>query len=527
METNHAWPVASPSQLFDVAIVGSGPVGASLANLLGRRGLKVALIDRNAGVMQIPRAVHLDGETMRAFQNMGLQQEIIAICRPGHGMRWVDSRGETLLMRTGHEGIGPQGWHNDYYFHQPVLEQALRDGLNRYTNVQLFERVEVKGYREGDDRVRLLLEAQDGPSGELWLDCRYVVGCDGARSTVRAWIGEEHEDLGEHQAWLVVDAVLHHPLPLPEHTVQHCDPRRPATSIYVNPLRRRWEIMLLPGDDSHRVTQPETVWRLLSPWIKPAQGRLERAATYTFHSLIARRWQVGRLLIAGDAAHQTPPFLGQGLCAGVRDVVNLAWKLDRAIRHPDSARGLIETYGPERIPHAREFVALAVDVGKVIQELDPDLAAARDGRLKAQGLQFAFPEPLLGCGVHRPGHLASGKIFMQPMLADGRWLDELATGRVAIVLRDAERLPPLPDGLDDSNCLVVTNADQAAQAWMAEQGAVGVILRPDGYVFDVCGSYVQLEEALLELKAWLVDGTASTCVLTTQPMNPIHSKETA
>lgn len=516
------WDAPSP-ELFDVAIVGAGPVGVSLANLLGRRGLKVALIDRNAGVLQIPRAVHFDGETMRIFQNMGLHPQVIAISRPGHGMRWVDRHGETLLMRTGLEGLGPQGWHNDYYFHQPVLEQVLRDGLGRYPHVRCFERVEVQGVEQDADGVRLQLQPLDEPAGRRSLACRYVVGCDGARSTVRTWIGDEHEDLGEHQTWLVVDAVLDHPLPLPEHTVQHCDPARPATSNYVHPLRRRWEIMLLPGDDPEALTRPEAVWSLLSRWIQPTQGRLERMAAYTFHSLVARHWQRGRLFIAGDAAHQTPPFLGQGLCAGVRDAANLAWKLDWAIRHPAAAPRLLATYGPERMPHAREFVALAVEVGKVIQELDPQRAAERDARLKSQGLQFAFPEPRLGSGVHRGDHPASGRIFRQPLLPDGRWLDDVAAGRISILLGEGAAAPALPPGLDDTHCLIVTDPDAGIRSWLAEQQAVAVILRPDGYVFDVCASSDHLAHALDDLRSWALGHAAPPLSSSQQSL----AKETA
>lgn len=492
---------------FDVAIVGAGPTGTALANLLGRHGLAVAVIDRNDGILQIPRAVHIDGETMRAFQQMQLHRQMLQVFRPGHSMHWVDSRGETLLVRTGLEGLGPQGWHNDYYFHQPALEQVLRDGLARYASVRLIERTEVTGRSEDADGVTLSLHDQrDGSRREL--RCRYLVGCDGARSIVRSWLGDEHEDLGEHQAWLVVDAVLEHPLPLPEHTVQHCDPARPATSIYVHPLRRRWEIMLLPGDDPQTITEPANVWRLLERWIRPGQGELERAATYVFHSLVARHWQRGRVMIAGDAAHQTPPFLGQGLCAGVRDAVNLAWKLAHALHTPASAAALLSTYGPERTPHAREFIALAVEVGRIIQVTDQAEAADRDQRLKAQGLKFAFPTPTLGPGMHRGSHPACGKVFLQPQLPDGRWLDDVAEQRFCVLL--AERADaPAPASIAAPHLVAVPDAGSAARAWLAEQGALAVILRPDGYVFDVCLDTQSLQASLAALHGWLAGASGS------------------
>lgn len=487
---------------FDVAIVGAGPTGVALANLLGRQGLTVALIDRNAGVLQIPRAVHFDGETMRIFQNMGLHAQVLALSRPGQGMRWVDAQGATLLQRTGIEGLGSQGWHNDYYFHQPVLEQALRDGLQRFAQVHLLENAEAVACAQDANDVELTLQAPGDPASKYIIRSRYVVGCDGARSVVRGWIGEAHEDLGEHQAWLVVDAVLHHPLRLPEQTVQHCDPRRPATSNYVHPLRRRWEIMLLPGDDMQAITQPEQVWKLLDRWVQPTQATLERAAVYTFHSLLAKHWSSGRMFIAGDAAHQTPPFLGQGLCAGIRDAMNLAWKLPLALKHPVTANRLLATYGSERLPHAREFVQLAVEVGKIIQVLDPAQAGERDARLLSQELQFTFPEPHLGDGVHRAGHAASGRIYPQPLLPDGRWLDDVARMRFAMLLVPQAKVA-LPACLSEEHIVLIEAPGAETLDWLRRHDALAVILRPDGYVFDVCHSSQELDASLTALAQWI------------------------
>lgn len=495
----------------DVAIVGCGPTGAALANLLARQGVSVLVIDRNQGILPIPRAVHIDGETMRVFQSMGLARQMLGIMRPGGSMVWVDARGDRLLERTGLAGLGPQGWHNDYYFHQPQLEAVLRAGFAGHSDVTLRERTELRDMQADADGVTLRLHdlARDAAAT---VRCRYLVGCDGARSTVRQWIGERFEDLGEHQTWLVVDGVLNHPLDLPEYTVQHCDPARPATSIYVHPLRRRWEVMLLPDDDPQAITQPEVVWKLLDRWVRPAQATLERAATYTFHSLVAQQWQRGRVLIAGDAAHQTPPFLGQGLCAGIRDAANLAWKLAHAVRDPARGEALVQTYGPERTPHAREFVALAVEVGRILQITDPAQAAERDARLRAQGLTFAFPTPRLGSGVHRAGGGARGRIFMQPVLPDGQWLDDAVGARFAVLLdpRAAARLDGTLRGkIGSLGVAVVEDTGPKALAWLAERQAVAIVLRPDRYVFDICATPDDLHEALADLARWIGRAPAS------------------
>jgi 3-(3-hydroxy-phenyl)propionate hydroxylase len=294
--------------------------------------------------------------------------------------------------------------------------------------------------------------------------------------------------------------VLNHPLDLPEHTVQHCDPARPATSIHVHPMRRRWELMLLPGEDAQALIQPERIWPLLQRWVLPSQARLERAAAYVFHARVARRWQVGRVLLAGDAAHQTPPFLGQGLCAAMRDIANLGWKLVQAVQQPAIGAALVATYATERIPHVREFIALAVRVGEVIQELDPARAAERDQRLKAEGLQFPFPTPALGaCRAWGAdgAHPAVGKVFPQHTLPDGRWLDDVIGPRWALLQRRGLRLTPELQAQAQSLGLA-TPADcgDRIDAWLAEQGLVAVLLRPDRYVRDAATRWEELPSLL-------------------------------
>lgn len=496
-------------EVWDVLIVGAGPSGVGLANLLGAAGLSVLLIDRHAGVLPIPRAVHLDGETMRVIQSMSLAPAVMPLLRPGHSMHWVNAQGETLLVRLGLAGLGSQGWHNDYYFHQPELEAGLRAGLARYPSVRLRERLELRDVRQLEDRAVATAIDLD-LAAELQLQARWVVGCDGARSTLRRFItgGEDFEALGEAQTWLVVDGVLNHPLDLPEHTVQHCDPARPATSIYVHPLRRRWELKLLPGEDAQALTEPAQIWPLLARWVTPSQATLERAAAYVFRARVARHWRDGRLLIAGDAAHQTPPFLGQGLCAALRDVANLAWKLVQAQRCPARADALLASYGPERRPHALEFVALAVDVGAVIQELDPRRAAERDARLKAQGLQFPFPSPTLGPGVHRAHRpdapTCVGKVFLQHTLPDGRWLDDVLGARWGLLLRRAVALPETARSAAEAlGAALIPDGGDRIDAWLAEQGLAAAILRPDRYVYDACTDLAALPAQLDGLRAEL------------------------
>lgn len=406
--------------LVDVAIVGYGPTGATLANLLGLCGVRTVVLERERELVLQPRAVHFDGEVMRLFQAAGLAQQILPHVRPSGGMRYVSPSGVVMVERKPAEGEGAHGWANNYLFHQPHLENALRAGVARFDHVEVVEGCDVVSLHQESDQVRVVTSTHE-------VNARWVVGCDGARSIVRQAIGAQHHDLGLHQPWLVVDVVMTREVDLPHPTVQYCDPARPVTCVNVTGPRRRWEIMLMPGDVPERMTEPETVWRLLAPWIRPGDARLERSAVYTFHSLVATRWRKGRLFIAGDAAHQTPPFLGQGMCTGIRDAANLAWKLARVLGGHASDR-LLDTYESERAPHARRFVEEAVRLGGILQTTDPEVAAARDRRFLETGKEeMVNLSPALGPGAHA-GVPPAGQIFPQPRLADGRRLDEAIGG---------------------------------------------------------------------------------------------------
>lgn len=445
---------------YDVAILGYGPVGALLANLLGQAGLRVGVFERDRDIHPLPRAVHFDGEVMRIFQAAGLAERIAAATRPSSkGMHFVNAEGRALLIRRGIEGPSPHGWAGNWYFHQPDLEAILRQGVARFANVERHLGCEIANVDE--------------------LDARYVVGCDGARSLVRRAIGSRQVDLGLHQPWLVVDLLCDPTSPrvraLPDHTVQLCDPARPMTVVPVGGRRRRWEIMLMPGDDVARLTEPGVFWPMMARWLDPADARLERAAVYTFHSVVQEGWRKGRLLLAGDACHQTPPFLGQGMCAGMRDASNLAWKLAAVLQDgaPDS---LLDTYESERLPHVRAFIELAVRLGGVLQETDPAAVAARDERFAAGAETFDFPQPQLGPGCRVGGPRPIGTIFPQPRLADGRLMDEAIGQHFAIVGETGLLAARRPDAV---------LLPEVGVEWLAERGLRVAILRPDRYIFDV------------------------------------------
>lgn len=496
---------------FDIAILGCGPIGALLANQLGAQGRSVAVIEKETAIYPLPRAVHFDGEVMRIFQNAGLADAVERIARPSSkGMHFISHTGKTLLIRRAIEGPGPHDWAGNYYVHQPFLEEALRAGMARYPNVRFLSGHEVTDIVTEPAGARLAcIDHGSGAAREI--RARYVVGCDGARSLVRRLVSRAMEDLGLHQPWLVVDVLVdlnsERVRALKDYSIQHCDPARPMTLVYVGGSRRRWEIMLMPGDDPERMTRPETIWSLLAPWLKPEDGTLERAALYTFHSLIARGWREGPLLLAGDACHQTPPFLGQGMCAGMRDAANLAWKFDLVFRGL-AAESLLDSYESERRPHVHAFIKLAVDLGAIIQATDPARAEARDRSFQdGAPAMFDFPQPQLGPGIRLEGAAPVGQIFPQPRLDDGRRLDQVIGGRFALV-GTPDFIAGIGAALEAELAhrhVALVRAPSAAMArWFAEQRTAGALLRPDAYIFATFGAPAELAGALAALAQHLL-----------------------
>lgn len=468
--------------MFDVAIVGFGPVGAALANLLGMRGVRCVVLEREGAAYHLPRAVHFDDEVMRIFQGIGLAAEMEAITHASPGMRFVNAEGKLLIDWPRPPGHGPQFWHRSYRFHQPDLERVLRAGVARFGRVEVRTRCEV--LEIGQDAEGAWLAVRDLARGtDEVVRARFVVGCDGARSMVRRVIGTELEDLHAHQQWLVTDLVLTAPKPeLGDFSIQNCDPARPSTYVRGTGMRRRWEIMLMPGDDPAAAVLPETVWRFVARWLKPGEAEIERAAVYTFHAAIAREWRHGRVLIAGDAAHMTPPFLGQGMCAGMRDVANLAWKLARVLGGADET--LLDSYAPERRDHVRDYIEIAVRLGRVIQETDPEKARERDLRMAANPEQMRSPAPRLGGheGLAEP----AGRIAPQPVLSDGRLLDDAIGPGFGVLAR--------PGFGDVADAVVIEDA--AVGALLDELGARAVVLRPDRYVLGWGNSPAEVAKVL-------------------------------
>ncbi|QPF86262.1 bifunctional 3-(3-hydroxy-phenyl)propionate/3-hydroxycinnamic acid hydroxylase [Bradyrhizobium genosp. L] len=512
--------MSAANSTYDVAIVGLGPVGAIFANLLASGGLKVAVVERTAEVYDKPRAITLDHEALRVFQAIGLGDFIEQATAPHNGSHFLGVDGEIIKKFDPMPPPLPLGWTPNVTFVQPEAELALRDRLAEHANADVLLSTTCVAVAQDDDAATLIARRESGE--DITIRARYLVGCDGANSFVRKQLGVGLEDLAFDEWWMVVDTLTSDPAKRPAKGFQYCWPRRPGTFIPGPRNLRRWEIKLLPGEDPEAAGTPENVEKLLQGFTDISDLTIWRSAVYRFHALLGQRWRDRRVLLMGDAVHQTPPFLGQGLCAGIRDAVNLAWKL-RLVLRGDADEALLDSYEIERKPHVRAVVASAKEFGKIIGELDPVVAAERDARLRADLKagraetirQKCIPDLVSGL-IARDAKLA-GRLFVQPHVRapDGRdrRLDDLLRSEFAIVTAGAEPMAWLSDAslagwrrlagervviatsgqsCDADGVLTVVERDALFADWMRENAVAAVIVRPDRYVFGAATSADEL-----------------------------------
>jgi 2-polyprenyl-6-methoxyphenol hydroxylase-like FAD-dependent oxidoreductase len=503
-------------RIHDVAIVGYGPVGQTLAALLGKRGLDVAVFERFERPYGRPRAVRFDHEAMRIWQEIGIAEELLDDLMPVRHYDWFGVDGERIArFETPPEG--PSGWAFSYSFFQPSLEAALDGAVRAQPTVELHPGWTLAGLAPHDAHVELeLRRAQDSQT----VRARYVVGADGANSFVREALGIEFEDLGFSERWFVVDLLPadRKAAGLEEFPMQFCQPSRPHMTCPNGRRHQRWEFMVLPDEESEEFERPEKLWKLLAPWLRPGEAEVVRQAVYEFRSAVATQMQSGRCLLAGDAAHLMPPYMGEGLCSGVRDATNLAWKLDLVVRglaSPD----LLATYTPERRAHAAALVELSQTMGRVSCELDPQAAAARDREMRAASEVEPWPFPALGegCDYRGPGSLdtLARRLAVQGTVESGgirgRFDDVIGRGFVALARPDdpstllrADQLATLATlgahlvSLGESGA---RDVDGRLTGWLDEHGAAAVVIRPDYYVFGAIDSAAALETLIDALLA--------------------------
>ena len=445
----------------DIAVIGLGPAGCAAAFMFAEMGLKVAVIEREEQVYQLPRAVNLDGEIVRGFQRFGRGEEIDAMlqkCRPGDRAGFANGNREWLF---GQDVVpfGPNGWQPMNMFDQPEVEQHIRNLALSHKNVTGhigYTATSIANTAEG-----VHIDAQKNASDEtISIDASYALGCDGAASFVRKQLDINWRDLGYDHDWLVVDVTVKPGHTLDNDTVQVCNPDRIVTYVCTKDPYRRWEFKMNEGETREEMLKDEMIASLIDPWTPRGTYDIRRAAVYQFHAATADTWRVGNIFIAGDAAHQTPPFLGQGLNAGMRDIINLSWKFPLVLSGKASD-ALLDTYYAEREAHAHDLVDWAVSIGQLMDHMANAERAQRAGedpppapeKLQSSAYGQGREQPPIRAGaIYLPQVSdtgSTGYLFSQPIVKDGSGkefrLDDLLDRGFAVVGKTKDALK-LNDG---------------------------------------------------------------------------------
>ena len=481
-------------QTKTVVIVGAGPTGVTAATLLAQYGIATTVLDRWDGVYPQPRAVHLDDEVYRILARLGIGEQFAAISRPALGLRLIDPKLRVLAEFHRDPDQRRNGYPSANMFDQPVLEKLLRDNLARYPHVTLRGNTEVTDISDlgvsdrGPGRTRVTFtDRVDGT--EQTIDADYLLGCDGANSLVRTRMGAAMEDLRFEQRWLVIDVYSTAELEQWDGVHQLCDSRRAGTFMRIGHNRYRWEFRLLDGEKAEDFATMTTLGPLIAPWTERVdENRLEiiRVAEYTFRAMIADRWRRGDTFLLGDAAHLTPPFVGQGLCAGLRDAMNLSWKLAGVV-NGTLETGVLATYEQERKPHARSMIDLALTVGRAMTsggragDMLRGIVVPRIHLLpglRKKVLDSETPALSRGTLVQGNGPL-TGTLCPNATTEDGRRLDDVLGNGFAVVTTDDVSLDDVA-AIGQRGAVVYRTAPGSELGrWLQHGRATAAVLRPD------------------------------------------------
>ena len=400
---------------FDVAVIGYGPAGMALAALLGQGGHRVVVLERYKGLYNLPRAAVFDDETMRTFQKLGVAGDLADGIVAQDAYDWVNAEGETLV-RLEYDAMAPGGWPALYMMYQPHVETVLDRYDKALPSVEVRQGFTVSGLDQDEAGVTLSGVSADGEPASL--RARFVVGADGGGSFVRQAIGGNVDDYGFQENWLVCDFHMKRGVETLPMFRQVCDPAQPISIVRIGPHHHRFSFMLEADETPETATEPARVWARVGAYLTPDDAELIRAVNYVFRSRIVDRWRRSRVFLAGDAAHEMPPFLGQGMCSGIRDAHNLAWKLDLVLTgRADEA--LLDTYQVEREPHVRFITEKAIELGRIQTLRDPDKARARDERFLALRRAHQSPEKVRLPGLAGGLVAGTGEYFPQGRVSSG------------------------------------------------------------------------------------------------------------
>jgi 2-polyprenyl-6-methoxyphenol hydroxylase-like FAD-dependent oxidoreductase len=500
--------------IHDLAIVGYGPTGMTLAALMGRQGHSVVVLERYGGLYNLPRAACFDDEIMRTFQKLGLVEEVMPGAVAQHDYDWVNAAGETLV-EISYDDPGTGGWAQLYMMYQPHIETVLDRFCKSLPSVEVHQATTVTGMEADEDGVTLRAIGADGAETEV--RARFAVGADGGAGFVGPALGVGSSSYDFEENWLVCDFERKREIDHVPTFRQVCDPAQPIAIVRIGPDHQRFSFMLEPDEDPARATDPDRVWKRVSDYLTREDADMIRVANYVFRSRVADTWRHGRVLLAGDAAHEMPPFLAQGMCSGMRDAHNIAWKLDLVLSGL-AGEGILDSYQPEREPHVRFITEKAIELGRVQTLRDPEKARERDERLLALRSENKAPEklryPALAGGELAGGLGAphAGEFFVQGRVrSEGRagLFDDLvgpgpcivARGEVLAGLDDLQRrrwarlggrLALIDGETVDPEVAELTDLDGVYGAWFHAHGCEAAVVRPDWYLFGTAADDEEL-----------------------------------
>ncbi len=499
----------------DVVVIGYGPVGATAANLLGARGLEVVVLERDPSPYARARAISTDEEVLRIWQGAGLAERLKRDMLGERPIDYVDAKGRSFLsldLASRGNGQPPQ-----MFIYQPELEAVLREGVGRFPNVTVLLEHEMQTVSHDGDGVDVT--ARDLRTGApSRVRAAFAIACDGGSSPTRTQLGIGFEGETFEDPWLVIDTKVKREWPEVDRLRFHCDPERPSVDCPTPLGHHRWEFPVLPGEDRDTLASEESVWALIGRYgVGPENVEILRSVVYVHHVRFASRWRQGRVFLAGDAAHVMPPWIGQGMAAGVRDVGNLAWKL-AAVVDGRAGESLLDTYETERQPHVRAVTNKALMFGRIITERRRILAGLRNvvlGAMKripgadaylrrgswfpAARFEDGFKAALgnaKAAGILMPQPIcrteAGAEVLLDDLLGEGWGLITLAgepspasEAVAAWAELGARRLELLRAGTPGPGQVV--DAEGLLVDWMAKRGATALVVRPDRFVFAAAG----------------------------------------
>jgi len=492
----------------DVLIAGAGPVGQVLALLLAQQGLLVSVVERWEQPYPLPRAVAISHDVLRVVRQLGLGEELAPLLEPwgqdGQRFTLQDASGQTLT-ESSFILDSESGFPNMSGFSQPDLEQLLERRVHSDPLIVQYRGFSLEALSDDGSGVSATIRPHTGlapiPDRQpRVVRAAFAVGCDGANSTVRSLLGVEVTDLGFNRDWLVVDVIPHSPPTWLPYACQHLDPARSTTLVPAGPGRRRWEFMIMPSDDQERVDTEENAWRLLKRWeIHPGNAELVRRARYTFRGRWANQWRQGRVVLAGDAAHQMPPFMGQGFNSGIRDAANLAWRLALLV-DGKGRESLLDDYAAERCTQVAQIVEQTVLIGQMFCMTDPEECAQRDAGLTSLAnlnIQEASQNWLLRGGTLQDDGIG-GNLGLQATVGTKTrtaLLDEIIAPPSFVLLgRDSDPVDRLSTPMREAWERLggnsahfgpggLTDTEGKFAQWFEQLNASVVLIRPDFQVF--------------------------------------------